>query len=400
MKKQTLLTIVLLCVLNGIFANEIYQIDSICTYQYLYEEGVFQDSALVGYELYEYNDQNLVEVNESYELDSSDMTIKLTTTSTYVYDAQQNLLTKTTLEQSESGVDSLSKIVNIYNSSNVLLETTKWTSTSGPELKIESKSFYVLDVNDKIIKSGEIEADEAGALETDTTYTIYIYDSENRLIKKEPEINMFEIYEAYTYTEDDLLDSMIIYFFGVPFAGFDLEYDYDNSLFKLNIFAADFETGDMTVTPIIAEVEYNVDLSTVGLPEDFVDSEDMPFTLNAVPKKAYYYDTIGVNGALAISQVDYCFPVYGESSTENPQSINNLNEEINIYPSIVTDNLNISSETTIESIEVYTADGHLLYKSNLPVKTQSISKSELRKGIVFVNLNAEGGLVTKKLIVE
>lgn len=404
MKKQTLLTLVLLSVLNGLFANEVYKLDSICAYQYIYNGGILEDSALIAYELFDYNDQNMVILNRSYELDSSDMTIKLSTSVEYTYDVNNNLTSSIEFENTESGLDSSAKVVNVYNGNNILIETTRWTSTSGANLQLNAKTVYILDENDLVRKEGTIEATSAGIWDTDTVFTIYTYDEQNRIIKKEPEEGgLFSMYETYTYTNDGKPDSVIFNLFGIPFMGFDTDYDYVNNLLTLNIFVTGFDTGEQLITPIVFEVEYNVDPSTVALPRNYINIDGLPVNIDAVPKKVYIYDTVGVDGALEVSLVEYFYPLYGgngENPGENPQLVDSYENTINIYPAYVTNNVRIDSKIKIESIEIYDLRGQKIYSDSECANTNLVSKEVINKGINLIKVKTEKGEVSKTIIVE
>ena len=100
------------------------------------------------------------------------------------------------------------------------------------------------------------------------------------------------------------------------------------------------------------------------------------------------------NYALTQTQVTNLFSGNSVLSSQNFQS-NNL--KFNLYPNPATDILNISMETELKSVEIYSLLGQKVLASN---KNQ-MDVSSLSKGMYMVRVeDVEGSVSTQKLIVE
>ena len=92
-------------------------------------------------------------------------------------------------------------------------------------------------------------------------------------------------------------------------------------------------------------------------------------------------------------EIDDCFtPVL---------SLNDIEEEdisINIYPNPTSKEVNISSESFINSIEVFNSLGQRIYQENIKSKEKTIDISSFSKGIFIIGVNTDKGYVRKKLI--
>jgi len=62
-----------------------------------------------------------------------------------------------------------------------------------------------------------------------------------------------------------------------------------------------------------------------------------------------------------------------------------------VYPNPFLDQLTISSETELQKIELYQANGLLLFVKDLSDKTFSIETSELKNGIYFLQITTSKG---------
>ena len=80
--------------------------------------------------------------------------------------------------------------------------------------------------------------------------------------------------------------------------------------------------------------------------------------------------------------------------------IENISEDIsiNIYPNPTSKEVNISSESFINSIEVFNSLGQKVYQNNLKAKEKTLDINSFSKGIYIIGVNTDKGYIRKKLI--
>ena len=84
-------------------------------------------------------------------------------------------------------------------------------------------------------------------------------------------------------------------------------------------------------------------------------------------------------------------------------NINEISENINVYPNPATNFINIESESNIENIVIFNITGQIVSISKLQnFKTSKIEidVSNLQTGIYFLNIETENGNFVKKLIIQ
>jgi len=71
---------------------------------------------------------------------------------------------------------------------------------------------------------------------------------------------------------------------------------------------------------------------------------------------------------------------------------------VSLYPNPAKSEVNISSESIINSIEIYNPLGQKVYQTKLNTKLKSIDINSLSKGIYIIGVNTDKGYVKKKFI--
>jgi len=92
------------------------------------------------------------------------------------------------------------------------------------------------------------------------------------------------------------------------------------------------------------------------------------------------------------------------SSCSNPYlSLEDMkinDNSITIYPNPARSEINISSESIINSIEIYNTLGQKVYQTMVNNKSKNIDINSLSKGIYIIGITTDKGYINKKLIVE
>jgi hypothetical protein len=71
---------------------------------------------------------------------------------------------------------------------------------------------------------------------------------------------------------------------------------------------------------------------------------------------------------------------------------------ITLYPNPASKEVKISSESIINSIEVFNSLGQRLYQTNVKQKEKTLDVNSLSKGVYIIGVNTENGYVRKKLV--
>lgn len=83
-----------------------------------------------------------------------------------------------------------------------------------------------------------------------------------------------------------------------------------------------------------------------------------------------------------------------------PNAVGRFNKEennITIYPNPATQNISISSATTINKVEIFNLTGQLLYANTFNARNVLVDITQLMPGLYFVKINSE---YTKQLIIQ
>ncbi|MDD2575992.1 MAG: T9SS type A sorting domain-containing protein [Bacteroidales bacterium] len=82
-------------------------------------------------------------------------------------------------------------------------------------------------------------------------------------------------------------------------------------------------------------------------------------------------------------------------------SLNKIEQEdnsITLYPNPASKEVNISSESIINSIEVFNSFGQRIYQEKTKLKEKTIDISSFSKGVYIIGVNTDRGYIRKKLI--
>nr|NQU94175.1 T9SS type A sorting domain-containing protein [Bacteroidota bacterium] len=86
---------------------------------------------------------------------------------------------------------------------------------------------------------------------------------------------------------------------------------------------------------------------------------------------------------------------------ELPTFIGNIkNEHMQVYPNPATDQVNIKSELTIQSISVYNFAGQIVLTESVNNTTYRVNTSKLNAGIYLFRIETKEGRIAKRIIIE
>jgi hypothetical protein len=107
---------------------------------------------------------------------------------------------------------------------------------------------------------------------------------------------------------------------------------------------------------------------------------------------ALYFDMMRIQSDCYESQ-----PTRLESSASIEETLLNT-ANVLVYPNPFLDQLTVSSETELQKIELYRANGLLLFVKDISDKTFSIETSELKNGIYFLQITTSKGKEIVKIL--
>lgn len=117
----------------------------------------------------------------------------------------------------------------------------------------------------------------------------------------------------------------------------------------------------------------------------------VPVTFTAEAK--YFAVKISVNVPHSAAGIDNLTLVPNTAGT------NDLNtQKVQIYPNPVKEQMNISSQKTIEQVKVFNMAGQLVVSTKVDDKTASLNLSSLKSGVYIVQITTSEGIETKKVI--
>ncbi len=73
---------------------------------------------------------------------------------------------------------------------------------------------------------------------------------------------------------------------------------------------------------------------------------------------------------------------------------------VSIYPNPATDKIKVTGAYESAQVQLFTADGRLVYKSAKETKQSNINVSRLENGVYILKINSQKGVITKKINVS
>ncbi len=89
---------------------------------------------------------------------------------------------------------------------------------------------------------------------------------------------------------------------------------------------------------------------------------------------------------------------YSNYGGSNLYDISYVNNSITLYPNPTNSEVNISSESLINSIEIYNSLGQMVYTETINSKEKTIDISSLPSGVYVLGAKTENGIMRKKII--
>ena len=84
----------------------------------------------------------------------------------------------------------------------------------------------------------------------------------------------------------------------------------------------------------------------------------------------------------------------------NSHSVNEMTQpNCNLFPNPVTDVLHVVSSEKILSLSIYNANGMLVFSNETTEKSFDLPIDGLAKGVYFVKITTESGIIVKKVTV-
>ena len=79
--------------------------------------------------------------------------------------------------------------------------------------------------------------------------------------------------------------------------------------------------------------------------------------------------------------------------------VNDLNQvKVQVYPNPVVNQLNLSSDQTIQEVKIYAVSGQLIQQNKLNAKSATVNVSSLKAGIYLAQIQTEKGMQTVKVV--
>lgn len=186
--------------------------------------------------------------------------------------------------------------------------------------------------------------------------------------------------------------------------GFPVSVAYD----QLSFWYQYVEQGSdmILVTVTIADENY----STLGYGSLEIDDATEEYTLAIIPIE---YDEAGTP-AVAIVNIGLYDGTGGDPPDKETYFIiddvelsgggvgigENAEIEVNVYPNPTSDILKIDAEQQIQRIKLVNLVGQIIYESNVEAKSYQVNLNNVPDGIYILNLETEGGITAKKIMVD
>jgi hypothetical protein len=161
-----------------------------------------------------------------------------------------------------------------------------------------------------------------------------------------------------------------------------------------------------TYTPDYGLEKYNVGVSTTGMnPEDFTllngSVLEAPVTWTEETFDLSAYDGQEVYVAIqCVSQDAFVFMIDDVLIT----SVTGINDiemgNINIYPNPATNLVNIDSDHPINTIQIISYTGQMVYNQQVSGNNVQINTSDFSVGVYFINVTTSEGVTTQKLLIK
>jgi Leucine-rich repeat (LRR) protein/phosphotransferase system HPr-like phosphotransfer protein len=102
------------------------------------------------------------------------------------------------------------------------------------------------------------------------------------------------------------------------------------------------------------------------------------------------------NGGLTVTK-EFTFDV----KEDRPTNINSEQDiDINIYPNPVSDIVNIKANEVIESIDILTVSGRIVYSKVVNSEQIRVNTNNIQSGVYIIRIRTENSTVTKKIIIR
>ncbi|MBO5963685.1 MAG: T9SS type A sorting domain-containing protein [Bacteroidales bacterium] len=190
----------------------------------------------------------------------------------------------------------------------------------------------------------------------------------------------------------------------VAFTTADLPATTENLYFDLVEFdfASPVNASDFLATVSVAPFQYDEEgnifgnLSFVASTEIGCSSGDMAYSYSIVDE-AGNYGWISIYDAWGGADLDlFIFPkVSGVGLSEVE-----LNSLSYVYPNPAKEEVMLASSVNVEKVEIYNVLGQVVYSADVNANSVKVNTADFAAGNYVVKMYTEGGVATKKLVVE
>jgi hypothetical protein len=163
------------------------------------------------------------------------------------------------------------------------------------------------------------------------------------------------------------------------------------------------EINDFEKTITIKEIEIHP--ITYSLSIQTKDRSSSPITDAEITLKINNYlpqERPVINNSIQITEEEIQSKCYLLAKKENliscKHEIKLEDNSINLYPNPASKEVNISSESIINSIEVFNSLGQKVYQTDIKAKEKTLDINSFSKGVYIIGVNTDRGYIRKKLI--
>ncbi|WP_299334783.1 T9SS type A sorting domain-containing protein [uncultured Psychroserpens sp.] len=238
-----------------------------------------------------------------------------------------------------------------------------------------------------------------------------IYEEDNITSIKQTVVNSFDPNDKRCLEGNSIREAMV-----GEYVRYMIRFENTGTANAINVVIKDeidLSTFDIsTLIPLDASHNYITRIQNTNEVEFIFENIDLPFddanNDGYVVFKIKTVDTLTVGDTFsndAEIYFDFNFPIITndfETTVEANLSVNEFeaNTTVQVFPNPANDELHISSETVIDTADIYDVNGRLLQRINFVGNQleRTISIAHLAKGVYVIQLTSEQGELTKKVI--
>ncbi|MDD3132098.1 MAG: T9SS type A sorting domain-containing protein, partial [Bacteroidales bacterium] len=136
-----------------------------------------------------------------------------------------------------------------------------------------------------------------------------------------------------------------------------------------------------------------------SLPDTVFAGESYSYAFTVALDESWDYDNMQIVGMLINNNSGEIENACVEDVITSILSITN-NSELSVYPNPASEQVNIKSELTIETITVYNFAGQIVFAETVNNTNYRVNTSKLGAGIYLFQIETKEGRIAKRIIIE